>query len=304
MDLTRTGDVRRSWFSEYPSCEWAPALLTLEGYGAERVAQARQLTILYEEDGETVERPPVLQQALDGRHIARQVLDEIRDGFHAAPKAGQALFDRLQEIFNTLLFRRYLSALSDEDMVLVYSKIVNYANNKIRRINAKSGRQMQSLITAGSEAEDLAHQALSLPYTGRRAWPCDRVPLVPFLQTIVKSLISHEISWHRRRPQQVSLNRDTGSPDDASRKLIDRISDNAITPEEALSRREAIYRACRKEPDLLHLTLLVFCGRTFKEIMADLGVSRATVYRRLRSLNAAIDEALSTDRKLRSKEKS
>ena len=184
--MTRDGDDGCRWFSEYPSCEWAPALLALEDYGGERVAQALQQTILYQEDGESIARPPVLQQTLDACRIAQRVVDEILEGRHAPPKSRQNLFDRLKEIFNALLFRCYLGALLEEDMVLVYKRTVRYAKREIARLNATSGRYSPSLTTGGDEAEDLAQQAFRLAFSGQRSWPCERLPLVPFLQGTVK----------------------------------------------------------------------------------------------------------------------
>lgn len=305
--MTRDGDdCCCRWFDEYPSCEWAPALLTLEGYGGERVEQALRQTILYQEDGEVIKRPPVLQQPLDARHMARQVIDEIRDGLHAPPKRGQKLFKRLQEIFDTLLFRRYLWALPEEDMVLVYKRTVRYAQKVITRLNNISGRHAPSLTTGGNHAKDLANQAVQLAFSGQRSWPCDRVPLVPFLQRTVDSLASHEIDRQRRRPPHVSLDSEPAGAEEPSEvsQRLDRLSGDGLTPEEALKRREAVLKAVQDEPELRDVARRRLSGQTPKRIAADLGVSLATVYRRIRRLDAAIDAALSNDRKLRDKERS
>lgn|GEM_PF-2457265 len=304
--MTRDGDDGCRWFSEYPSCEWAPALLALEDYGGERVAQALQQTILYQEDGESIARPPVLQQTLDACRIAQRVVDEILEGRHAPPKSRQNLFDRLKEIFNALLFRCYLGALLDEDMVLVYKRTVRYAKREIARLNATSGRYSPSLTTGGDEAEDLAQQAFRLAFSGQRSWPCERLPLVPFLQGTVKSLASHEIDRHRRRPQHVSLDPGAADTDDSSAisQQLDRLSGDSLSPEEALRRRDAVLKAIGNDRELRSITERLLCGQTPKQVAADLGISLATVYRRIRHLVAAIDATLSIDRKLRNKERS
>ena len=122
-----------------------------------------------------------------------------------------------------------------------------------------------------------------------------------------RSLASHEIDRHRRRPQHVSLDPGAADTDDSSAisQQLDRLSGDVLfSPEEALRRRDEVLKAIGNDRELRSITERLLCGQTPKQVAADLGISLATVYRRIRHLVAAIDATLSIDRKLRNKERS
>jgi hypothetical protein len=166
--------------------------------------------------------------------------------------------------------RRRLREADWEDIGI---RLTAYAAWKARNYRWRTGQSWA--LAAGKTPEDLAREAIVKALDGTRAWNPARGPLLPFLQGVVDSLMSHLATsgdniilerWHEALP-------DPAAQDDDSADLVDHL-------------RRAL--AERREADLLAvLDAVQTHGPKPHAIAVGLGTTVADINNRLKRIRRA-----------------
>jgi len=96
-----------------------------------------------------------------------------------------------------------LKKLKESDWSDILPRLVLYAEFKVRRLYWRT--KEKNTLPDGSTAEDLAHQAIELVFSGDRRWAPDKNPdILLYLKSVVDSLVSHSVhSYEHRYKDQV-----------------------------------------------------------------------------------------------------
>lgn len=160
--------------------------------------------------------------------------------------------------------------LRDADWKDIGIRLTAYATWKARNYRWRTGQSWA--LAAGKTPEDLAREAIVKALDGTRAWDPARGALLPFLQGVVDSLMSHLAAsgdniilerWHESLPEPAIQ-------DDDSADLVDHL-------------RRAL--AERQEADLLAvLDAVQTHGPKPQAIAASLGTTVADINNRLKRI--------------------
>jgi DNA-directed RNA polymerase specialized sigma24 family protein len=178
--------------------------------------------------------------------------------------------------------RETLDVLKKQDWPTIIKQLTGYALSRVRSMHWATG---QDLVPGGRDAADLAMEAITLVYTGKRRWDPDKNPdLLFYLKGVVKSLTGHlAISQDNQRRVGVGA-AEEGDP-------VSTATDPIATADETLVEKEAeelviamIEDAIADDEGLQLVFEGLRDGMSPKEIADDLGLSVTKVYAMLQKL--------------------
>jgi hypothetical protein len=117
--------------------------------------------------------------------------------------------------------------LDSQEWVKIYPALTHYA---ILLSRSLKGKISENNLPKGYQAKDLAQEAISLVYQGKRKWDPNKVPdILVYLKGVVKSIFSHlfESPAHLKRQDVIEKN-------DKFINLIEETRSNNTTPLEEL----------------------------------------------------------------------
>ena len=174
---------------------------------------------------------------------------------------------RTSELPSSDVLRRLEEANWDQ----IFPKLVVYAQFRLKAISWPGGHP-----SGGTQAEDLAQEAIKLLYIGQRTWDAAKHPsLEAVLKGIIKSLVSHQTKAKDNQTRQ-ALSEDAGVDGWGH----DALSNNP-SPEESLVFKEQIAQIESlleddEEAGLVFLYLLE--NAKSQEIAEELGMPVTEIY--------------------------
>ena len=136
-------------------------------------------------------------------------------------------------------------------------RLVAYATWKARNLHWRTGHSWE--LAAGKTPEDVAADAITKVLDGTRAWDPERMALLPFMQAVVDSLMSHLAESLDNRIQQrwetapaIASAAAAEEGDDAEER-IERLRNALMTSggRDLLDVVDAITRGCAPKPQAL-----------------------------------------------------